>query len=294
MTLCVVNDGSDRDLVEKIVRAGIPARIDLDFVHNAEAVGQVAALNSGFARVKREFLAVHDDDDSWAPDFLVKMTRLLRQPENARFIGAACRAEIVEEDVESDRIIFKESRVHHRYGPILSLFKLLHFYSHPPPIAVLMRRAVLDIVPANNPLMPVMYDCEWMVRVLMQADVVALDETLCFYHQRRNDRPELGPARNSVFEFGEEFNKLLLLVQNELLRDELRRGTLGPGFISSLNHFLHELSFPLNAETSHYLSRRARRYFRRRERIRKVEARLRRMAAALGLRKNPARHGRGG
>jgi glycosyltransferase involved in cell wall biosynthesis len=294
LTLCVVNDGGDREATEQIVRAEMPTGVEVEFFHNAEPLGQVEALNLGFKQVKREFFAIHDDDDAWSPAFLTEMAGFLRRRENARFIGVACHAKVVDEDVEADRIVFKGSRDHHRYGPVLSLFKLLHFYSHPPPITMLMRRAVLDIVPANNPQMPVMYDCEWMVRVLMHADVGVLDETLAFYHQRSRDRSELGAARNSVFEFGENFRSLLVLIQNELLRDELRRGTLGAGFTSSLVHFLHDLYFPLNDETTKYLARSARRYFRRREQIRKIEATLRRLAVTLRMRRASSRLDMGG
>ncbi len=176
---------------------------------------------------------------------------------------------------------------------MLSLFKLLHFYSHPPPIAVLMRRAALDIAPVNNPQMPVMYDCEWMVRVAMHADVAVVDETLAFYHHRSLDREELGTSRNSVFEFKRDFKSLLIQIQNELLRNEMRNGTLGTGFASSLVHFLHDLNDPFDQETRHYLARKARRYFRLRAQIRKIELMLKRLAAALGMRKRALRQDAG-
>lgn len=285
LTVCVVNDGGNRQATEQIVRAEMRAGVEIEFVHNAKPVGQVEALNLGLKYVRREFFAIHDDDDSWSPDFLTEMAGFLRQQESARFIGVACHSAIIDEDVENDRIVFKGAHDHHRFGPVLSLFKLLHFYSHPPPIAVMMRCAALDIASANNPRMHVMYDCEWMVRVVMNADVAVVDKTLAFYHLRKADRMGLGSARNSVFEFGKDFGSLLVLIQNELLRHELRNGTLGAGFASSLVHLLNDSHVLLNQETAEYLARRARRYFQRRKRIRKVEAVFRRLSTALGLRR---------
>jgi glycosyltransferase involved in cell wall biosynthesis len=194
LTLCVVNDGGDRQMTEQIVRAEMREGVEIEFIHNAAPVGQVEALNLGFEHVRREFFAIHDDDDSWSPNFLNEMTGFLRKQENARFIGAVSDSKLIEEDVENGRIVFKGSYDHHKFGPVLSLFKLLHFHSHPPPITVVMRRSALGVASANNPHMHVMYDCEWMVRVVMRADVAVVDTTLAFYHLRRADRAGLGAA----------------------------------------------------------------------------------------------------
>jgi len=282
LTLCVVNDGGDRQTIEQIVRAEMRDGVEVEFIHNAAPVGQVEALNLGFARVRREFFAIHDDDDSWSPDFLTEMTGFLRREENARFIGAAANSKVIEEDVENGRIVFKRSHDHHRFGPVLSLFKLLHFHSHPPPISVLMRRAALSVASANNPQMHVMYDCEWMVRVAMRADIAVVDRTLAFYHLRKASS---GATRNSIFEFDKDFGALLTLIQNELLRRELANGTLGAGFASSLIHFFKDSHFMFNQETTDYLARRSRRYFRHRKRIRKVETAFKGLWAALSLRR---------
>ena len=285
LTLCVVNDGGDRQTTEQIVRAELPDGVEIEFLHNPAPVGQVEALNLGFQRVRREFFAVHDDDDSWPPNFLSEMTGFLLRPENARFIGAVSNSAIVEEDVENGRIVFKGSHDHHKFGPVLSLFKLLHFHSHPPPISVLMRRAALDVASGNNPHMPVMYDCEWLVRVAMHADVAVVDKAVAFYHLRKADRTSLGAARNSIFEHQKDFVALSALVQNELLRRELANGTLGAGFASSLIHLLQDRQFMFSRETTAYLDRCARRHSRRRAKIKKVEAAFKRVLTALGLRR---------
>ncbi len=63
VTICVVNDGGDPEATERIVRAEAPAGVEVEFIHNAEPVGQVEALNLGFNNVRREFFAIHDDDE---------------------------------------------------------------------------------------------------------------------------------------------------------------------------------------------------------------------------------------
>jgi len=92
LTVCVVNDGGNRQATEQIVRAEMRAGVEIEFVHNAKPVGQVEALNLGLKYVRREFFAIHDDDDSWSPDFLTEMAGFLRQQESATYTRRAPRA----------------------------------------------------------------------------------------------------------------------------------------------------------------------------------------------------------
>jgi len=277
LALCVINDGGDQDLTERIVRTEIPEGVALDLVHCEKSLGQVAALNLGYARVRREFFAVHDDDDTWAPEFLSSMIGFLQCPENSRYIGAVCHSDLITETVDGKQIAIQLRVPHYRHDGVLSLFELLCFYSHPPPISAVMRSAAIDIVPTNNTAMPVMYDIEWMIRLLLKADVVVLPETLAFYHHRTKDYSVNGAARNSVFELTTEFSRLPILTQNELLRAELAAGNLGIGFISSLLHHNKSDASNLSYEARHYIERKAKRYYRYRSYIRKIEGVFKRL-----------------
>ena len=82
LTLCLINDGSDRSVVEAIAQSCLPKNLNLEIIHHDRPLGQPAALNAGFARVRRQFFAVHDDDDLWSPFFLKKMVAFLLEPRN--------------------------------------------------------------------------------------------------------------------------------------------------------------------------------------------------------------------
>lgn len=282
VALCVVNDGGVSAHVEEIVRAGAPSG-RLEFIHNEDCVGRPAARNLGFRRVRTQFFAVHDDDDSWSPDFLAKMAGFLGAPENARFIGAACHADAVFETVADGKIQAGAPRPHTRFKGALSLFDLLDLFAHPPPISTLFRAAALDLVPEGNVAMPVMYDCEWLARLLLHADVGVVPEVLAFYHQREEDGVALGAARNSIFEFGDDFHRMRTLIENELLRPELARGELGIGFALSLARRQSGGGATLSEDAVRYLERMAKRARKRRELIRSVRSVLARVAG-LGKR----------
>jgi glycosyltransferase involved in cell wall biosynthesis len=232
--VCVVNDGGDPIKTEEIVRRSLSAAIAVEIVHNPTALGRPAARDLGFASVDREFFCVHDDDDAWSERFLATMVAFLREPGAARYVGVACDADAIVESMVGDRVVEVKRRPYRRLRGALSLFDSLDFLSHPPPISVLMRARALELAPRNNLAMPVMYDCEWLARVLLAADVGALASVLAFYHHREQDGDALGAARNSIFEFGDEFDRLRMLMENELLRTDFASGRLGLGFVLSV------------------------------------------------------------
>lgn len=273
LTLCVINDGGDREATEQIVRGELPAGIDLEFVHNKQSIGQVAALNLGYTKIRREFFVVLDDDDTWAPTFLSSMIELLRRPESESYMAAVCHADVVRETYDGNQCTTVETFPHYRHHLVLSLFDQLNFSRNPPANSVVLRSIALDIVPTNDVAMPVMYDSEWMLRLLLKADIVVLPQTLAFYHHRINDRAGLGAARNSVFECDADIRRLRVLVQNQQLRRELATGALGVGFISSLTTHLQEVAKPLlSADAAAYIERKAQRYYRYRALVRSIES----------------------
>jgi Predicted glycosyltransferases len=279
MTLCLINDGGDRQIVEAIVRSCVPQGLDHEIIHHAQSLGQPAALNAGLARVGREFFAIHDDDDSWSPSFLHKMTALLRQPDNRRYIGAICYTDQVTELLENGAIRQLSQRSRVTYPPVLMLISMLTPDFHPPPISQLMRHAAIKVAGPMNTELPVMYDFEWTIRLLCHADVITLADTLAFYHFRCSDDETIGAARNSVHEFEHRYAQLRILLQNQLLRDELSHGRMGLGFATNLVHMHHELRARLSAGLSDpiiaYLAQRARRHDRKRKLRRQLEAPLR-------------------
>nr|NLD40617.1 glycosyltransferase [Actinomycetales bacterium] len=79
--LIIVNDGGDPARVEELVsvrEASAAGRIRV--IHHHESLGMEAASNAAIRASASEFLAVHDDDDTWDPDFLHLTVDYLNTP----------------------------------------------------------------------------------------------------------------------------------------------------------------------------------------------------------------------
>jgi hypothetical protein len=121
--------------------------------------------------------------------------------------------------------------------------------------------------------MQVMYDCEWLVRVLLTADVGFVPSTLAFYHHREQDGDELGAARNSIFELGDDFHRLRVLMENELLRADFAAGRLGLGYALAVAHRSrrNDHGSSLSHDGARFIERKAKAYFRRKALRRRIK-----------------------
>jgi len=267
LTLCIINDGGDREDIEAAA-ASIPADLKYEIVHHDTPVGQPAALNVGLGRVTRQYFAIHDDDDTWAPDFLTRMIAFLELPANRRFIGAICHCERVIEDVRGGGIQCLRREPYRSYPPVLALADMLDPLIHPPPISHLMRQAAIGLAGSVNVDLPVMYDFEWTVRLLCKADIAALPQTLAGYHYRPNAGVS-DPARNSVFNYEAEYSRIWTLLKNQLLREDLSTGRFGLGmasaFVDIMRSIQNRVDTGLSDPITDYLKQRARLHARRRQ-----------------------------
>jgi hypothetical protein len=76
--LQIVNDGGPVHLVEAEVgpyRHLLQGRLGI--LHRDRQYGMEAATNAGIAAGPGEFIAIHDDDDTWSPNFLERMVQRL-------------------------------------------------------------------------------------------------------------------------------------------------------------------------------------------------------------------------
>lgn len=75
----IVNDGGSRTSVEDVLetyRAEYNGKLIV--IHNETSVGMEAASNIGINSCSSKYVTIHDDDDSWEPDFLKLTTQALQ------------------------------------------------------------------------------------------------------------------------------------------------------------------------------------------------------------------------
>lgn len=222
----IINDGGDKDEVERTVaRYGAAEKLKV-FHRDVSSGAPDTIFNESIDRVSSEYVTIHDDDDTWHPDFLGRTTELLEQGSK----GVVVRADKVLEVVEGDSV--REIKRSH-YMPDLRAVSLYRqcIDNQLTPIAFIYRRDAYEKVGKYDSSLPVVGDWEFGIRFLRQYDVDYLDPgfALANYHHRKD--------KSSHSFAGHSDRKYLTQVANKYLRQELEAGQLGVGYImSNLRH----------------------------------------------------------
>ena len=253
--LYLINDGGSPAPVDLAVEEFAPAfegRITV--VHNPKSLGMEAASNVGLLAAKGTFFAVHDDDDTWHPEFLARTVAYLTDPQNAAKVGVATAVYAVEERITGDTIVELSCSPWGYFRKSVTFPELLYTNSMPP-ICLLLRRALTQSIGTYNPHLPVLGDWEYAIRALMAGEIGVIDERLAYYHVRH------GPAdsySNTVTAGVERHRRYNHLLRDDVIRQSLRAhpellGVLQPIFLGlrelheSINAVQRELHESINA-----------------------------------------------
>jgi glycosyltransferase involved in cell wall biosynthesis len=254
----VVNDGGERAPVDELVEEARSRGVTANVVHRDLSIGMEAASNAGIARAVGSWLVIHDDDDSWSPDFLRRATSYLR--EHPRFQAVVTQSILIEELIRDDAIIETSRRI---YNPGLSDIQLadLCIRNHFPPISFVFSRDVAQAVGLFDESLPVLGDWDFALRFLTAADIGCLPEPLANYHVRE----AVGPYANSLTANRKDHASYDSAVRLKYFRDDLEKNRQGLGHLlmsARLNTFqdaeqlqrLHGL-FSANTQTQELVER---------------------------------------
>lgn len=226
----VVNDAGEHGPVEDVVRHAKEAGIEVHAIHRKESTGMEAASNAGLRASKSHYIAIHDDDDSWHPDFLARTVEFLES--GPLFVGVVCHAEEVHEEIHG-RAIRETSR-----KPMNAEIHDIHiselFYRNLfPPISLLYRREVLGQVGLYDEALPVLGDWDFNLRLILHGEIAVIEETLAYYHVRKARHH----APNSIHSNPYLHKRYEAVIRNRLIRAGLDHGTLHPGSLMALSSF---------------------------------------------------------
>ena len=233
--LTLVNDGGDRACVDLLVenhRGAFGGRITV--MHNPASLGMEAASNAALAGCAGAFVCVHDDDDSWHPDFLATMTSFLGAPEHARFAAVVGHCTIIYERIEEDSVV-EEQRVTGFLSPSHVDWAAMLRENQFPPISLMMRKRVIDAIGGFNAAMPVLGDWDYNLRILRVGDIGVVPQRLSYYHHRRTGAAD--SYDNSVTGRAEAHQGTRALYGNAMLR---RLGQDDPALLWPLHVLLRE------------------------------------------------------
>ncbi|GAB2526209.1 hypothetical protein GCM10027064_24430 [Microbacterium petrolearium] len=230
----IVNDGGDADAVDALV-ADLPEeyRAQVRALHSRTSRGRWVSANAGVLATSAPLLVLHDDDDSWHPEFLERANAYLTaNPDRG---GVVSRIRILWEELQGEEYVTVRDEVfqEHLTAPTLGDTMLFNRFV---PIGFVYRRALHEELGLYDERLPVVGDWNFNLKVLARGPLEYLaDEPYAYWHQRTGDG---GAAGNSVIESRGEHAKYDALLRDEALRAYVREQ--GPGLALYLTKFIDQ------------------------------------------------------
>ena len=229
----IVNDGGDPGPVDSLLdhyRERAAGRIRV--IHNERSMGMEAASNIGIQALldSVDYLAIHDDDDAWSPEFLTVAVGELEhaRAELATIEGVITLANAVYERVEGNvvSIDHAEEFLPGENRGLVAFDQMLD-RSQFAPIQFLYRARALEKTGLYREDLPVLGDWEFNLRFLRHFDIKVIPQILAFYHHRVEDAG--GGYSNSIYGAREKHAFYRQMLKNEWLREDLASGRASLG-----------------------------------------------------------------
>jgi glycosyltransferase involved in cell wall biosynthesis len=212
----VVNDGGEAEEVDRIV---LQSRVDLRkviVVHNPKSLGMEAASNRAIAASNSKYIVIHDDDDTWQPQFLAKTVDFLENPPvpsmRAVITHATRWSEMI---IDNDYTELIDSTGYQDWVMSVPLYEMASGNMFAP-IQFVFPRDVYDEIGGFDETLPVLGDWDFNLRFLMKHDIGVLPEKLANYHHR--DHQKSGDYSNSVYGAISKHQNYDAVVRNRGLR----------------------------------------------------------------------------
>ena len=239
-TVCVINDGGDEQATRAVIEAsplgllGSNAQDSSRVQLLTTAGGNMeAASNAGLAATTSEYVAIHDDDDLWAPEFLERTVAALEES------GALmCTTRVVEryerENADGEFEVYEE-RIFHDGLPGMGL-QFLFRPNRAVPIGILYRRSLHELVGFYDESLPVVGDWEFNMRAASVADILLVDEPLAYWSLR----PDAEGAEANSVKRQADHARFDSLVRARAIREDLQAGAFEV-FLQNVHNLLRGL-----------------------------------------------------
>lgn len=222
----IVNDGGESAAVQDIVASQkATTKTKITLFHRSKPSGAPDTIfNESIDRIDSEYVAIHDDDDTWHEDFLAQTVQYLDEHQDVA--GVVVRTDKITEELKGSTVKVLKSE---HYMPNLQAISLYRqcIDNQLTPIAFLFRRKAYEQVGKFDSSLPIVGDWEFGIRLLQEYDVGFLDPgfALAYYHHRKSKKDN-SFAHHSHREY-------VTKVANKYLRQDLKSGKMGVGYIMS-------------------------------------------------------------
>lgn len=218
----IVNDGGDKVIVDAAIQSLSAENKSKVVVFHRELSSNApdTIFNESIDRVTSDYVAIHDDDDTWHPEFLQRTVELLDNGSK----GVVVKTDKIIERVKGFDIQTLKTT---EYMPDLRAVSLYRqcIDNQLTPIAFIYNRSAYEAAGKYDSSLPVVGDWEFGIRFLQKFDVEYLDPgfALANYHHREQSGDNSFASHNH--------RKYITQVFNKYLRQELSEGKLGVGYI---------------------------------------------------------------
>lgn len=227
--LYVVNDGGERKPIDDLISHYFTAfNGRITAIHHEESQGMEAASNAALRTSHGDFIAIHDDDDSWHPKFLEETIEFLLASGNQRYAAVVTHCTEIRERVVDDGIVEEGRRMWAGNRKFIDFADMLQ-QNNVPSIALLIRRSAAQRLGYFNESLPVLGNWDFNLRLMYMGDIAVIPKSLAYYHTRcsvghqhySNSMSGLHQSQYELY-FG--------LYRNSLFRASLQNGIshLGP------------------------------------------------------------------
>ncbi len=223
----LVNDAGVREPVDAVAEMAREAGVDVRVVHREKSVGMEAASNDGVRQVDSEYLVIHDDDDSWQPDFLREMVTYL--DDRPQYGGAICHSIKVVERIQDTQIMELWTEPYNNWIQAVHLADMLEFNTFSP-ISYLIRRSTYDALGGFDESLPVLGDWDFNMRALLHSDIGVVPLSLANYHFREENAPS-DRYSNSLGAGIDKHVAFDSIYRHRKLREDIANNQVGLGFL---------------------------------------------------------------
>lgn len=234
----LVNDAGESNAVESIARQGRDRGMDVLLIHRQESVGMEAASNDGVRKSESEYVVIHDDDDTWEPQFLQSTIEYMDC--NIHIPGVVTWSNRIDEVINDNSIDIKACYPYNHSLKNLYLSDMA-IENRFPPISFLFRRSIYEKLGGFDESLPVLGDWDFHLRVLMEGDIHIIQKGLANYHFRINS--ERDDIYGNTVDTGLEKHVLYDAVyRNRKLREDIAAGRSGIGTLLAIGQMLRRLN----------------------------------------------------
>lgn len=230
--LIVVNDGGKPDDIESILEP-IPTRLrtKITLIHHPSSIGMEKASNIALKQAQGEFIAIHDDDDSWHPEFL---ERCIHHFTHVPYVtqGVVTHTDKVVERIVGGDVIELYREPFNSWLNAISLYQMAGKNLFPP-ISFVYRRKVLADIGSYCEELPVLGDWEFNLRFLRSHEIDVIPLRLAFYHHRLFAEKNYESSVLSMTALHQRYDTY---IRNKLLREDLQHSRLGLGWMVNMAH----------------------------------------------------------